>query len=95
MTKLLKKIDWSNLLIKELELIQKILTIKFGLVATIKLLLPQRKSLVKDFEFNLTKLREFFLDNNAGIKIYRDRIVVKPYGFPKFLNLDMTARFSG
>ena len=36
---------------------------------------------VKDTDFNLTDLREF-IDNNQGIKIYRDRIVVKPYGFP-------------
>lgn len=27
-------------------------------------------------------MREF-LDNNVGVKIYRDKIAVKPYGFPK------------
>jgi len=33
-------------------------------------------------DFKLSDLREF-LDNNAGVKIYRDNIAVKPYGFPK------------
>jgi len=33
-------------------------------------------------DFRLSDLREF-LDNNAGVKIYRDNIAVKPYGFPK------------
>ena len=33
-------------------------------------------------DFKLSDLREF-LDNNFGVKIYRDNIAVKPYGFPK------------
>lgn len=33
-------------------------------------------------DFKLSDLREF-LDNNYGVKIYRDNIAVKPYGFPK------------
>lgn len=32
--------------------------------------------------FSLKDLREF-LNNNAGVKVYRDQIAVKPYGFPK------------
>ena len=32
-------------------------------------------------ELKLTDLRSF-LDNNAGIKIYRDNFAVRPYGFP-------------
>lgn len=32
-------------------------------------------------DFKLKDLREF-LDNNMGVKIYRDGIAVKPYGFP-------------
>lgn len=32
-------------------------------------------------DFRLKDLREF-LDNNMGVKIYRDNIAVKPYGFP-------------
>jgi signal transduction histidine kinase len=79
----IEKIEWSNLLtrtgIDTTNLIDN--KIRSGSV-TIKLYFFLRESAsVKDFEFNLTKLREF-LDNNAGIKIYRDRIVVKPYGFP-------------
>ncbi|MCB0462358.1 MAG: ATP-binding protein, partial [Flavobacteriaceae bacterium] len=79
----IEKIEWSNLLtrtgIDTTNLIEN--KIRSG-SATIKLYFFLRESAsVKDFEFNLTKLREF-LDNNAGIKIYRDRIVVKPYGFP-------------
>jgi signal transduction histidine kinase len=37
---------------------------------------------VRDSTFSLGDLTDF-LDNNAGIKIYRDKISVKPYGFPK------------
>lgn len=33
-------------------------------------------------DFKLSDLREF-LDNNYGVKIYRDNVAVKPYGFPK------------
>lgn len=80
---IIEKIEWSNLLtrtgIDSSNLINN--QIKSGSM-TIKLYFFLRESAsVKDFDFNLTKLREF-LDNNAGIKIYRDRIVVKPYGFP-------------
>lgn len=37
---------------------------------------------VVGMDFQLKDLREF-LDNNYGVKIYRDNIAVKPYGFPK------------
>lgn len=49
---------------------------------TIKLLffLRQAASLTGT-SFRLEDLRNF-LDNNAGIKIYRDNFAVKPYGFP-------------
>ncbi|MBB1644946.1 hypothetical protein A9970_13385 [Sphingobacterium sp. UME9] len=33
-------------------------------------------------DFKLKDLRNF-LDNNYGVKIYRDNVAVKPYGFPK------------
>ncbi|SNR68612.1 sensor histidine kinase [Lutibacter flavus] len=79
----IEKIEWSNLLART-GINKSILNnnkIRSGSM-TIKLYFFLRESAsVKDFDFNLTKLREF-LDNNAGIKIYRDRIVVKPYGFP-------------
>lgn len=80
---IIEKIEWSNLLtrtgIDSSNLIDN--QIRSGSM-TIKLYFFLRESAsVRDLDFNLTKLREF-LDNNAGIKIYRDRIVVKPYGFP-------------
>ncbi|AZA82142.1 hypothetical protein C1637_10075 [Chryseobacterium lactis] len=40
----------------------------------------QKSSLLSGSGFKLTDLRDF-LNNNSGIKIYRDDIVVKPYGF--------------
>lgn len=49
---------------------------------TLKLLFFLRESSsVLGTNFKISELREF-LDNNAGIKIYRDNIAVKPYGFP-------------
>lgn len=49
---------------------------------TVRLLFFLREGAsVKDQDFKLSDLREF-LDNNAGVKIYRDQIAVKPYGFP-------------
>lgn len=49
---------------------------------TLKLLFFLREAAsVSGTEFKISELREF-LDNNAGIKIYRDNIAVKPYGFP-------------
>jgi hypothetical protein len=49
---------------------------------TVRLLFFLREGAsVKDQNFKLSDLREF-LDNNAGVKIYRDQIAVKPYGFP-------------
>ena len=47
----------------------------------IKLLLyPRTKSLAEGTNFTLTELREY-IDKNIGVKIYRDNISVKPYGF--------------
>ena len=37
---------------------------------------------VAESDYSLSDLREF-LNNNNGVKIYRDLIAVKPYGFPK------------
>lgn len=44
------------------------------------LFFPRKSSLLEGTNFTLTDLREF-LDKNAGIKIYRDNISVKPYGY--------------
>ncbi|TXD81523.1 sensor histidine kinase [Subsaximicrobium wynnwilliamsii] len=79
----IEKIEWSNLLTRTGMDTSNLIDnqIRSGSM-TIKLYFFLREGAsVKDLDFNLTKLREF-LDNNAGIKIYRDRIVVKPYGFP-------------
>lgn len=49
---------------------------------SLKLLFFLREgSSIQGSDFKLSELREF-LDNNAGIKVYRDNIAVKPYGFP-------------
>lgn len=44
------------------------------------LFFPRKSSLLEGTDFTLTDLREF-LDKNAGVKIYRDNISVKPYGY--------------
>lgn len=41
---------------------------------------PRVASLLNGTSFTLSDLREF-LDKNAGVKIYRDNISVKPYGY--------------
>lgn len=50
---------------------------------TIKLLFFLREAAsIAGTDLKLKELRSF-LDNNSGIKIYRDNFAVKPYGFPK------------
>lgn len=50
---------------------------------TLKLsLYIQKTTLLSGTSFSLQDLRDF-LNDNSGIKIYRDNIVVKPYGFKK------------
>ncbi len=47
----------------------------------IKLLLyPRTKALAEGTSFSLSELREY-VDKNVGVKIYRDNISVKPYGY--------------
>ncbi|MCK5677579.1 MAG: sensor histidine kinase [Flavobacteriaceae bacterium] len=79
----IETVKWKNLITKSnLETISNVSDkLKCGPV-TLKLSFFLREAAsVDDMDFKLKELREF-LDNNAGIKIYRDRIVVKPYGFP-------------
>jgi hypothetical protein len=80
---IIEKIEWSNLLSVSGNNYATIgePKIKTGSMSIKLYFLLRESASVKDFDFNLKSLREF-LDNNAGIKIYRDRIVVKPYGFP-------------
>jgi signal transduction histidine kinase len=56
-------------------------TLKCGPIEVRLLLFLRESSSVVGTDFKLSDLREF-LDNNYGVKIYRDKIAVKPYGFP-------------
>lgn len=79
----LKSIKWQQLLSKVNKTEGQDITedLKCGPI-TLKLLFFLREAAsVHGTEFKISELREF-LDNNAGIKIYRDNIAVKPYGFP-------------
>ncbi len=40
----------------------------------------RKKGLLEDTQFSLSDLKEF-LSENYGVKLYRDNVVVKPYGF--------------
>jgi len=53
----------------------------FGKVQLTLLFYPREATILQGTEFRLSDLREF-LDKNAGVKIYRDNIRVKPYGNP-------------
>jgi len=79
----IQTIKWKNLITKfqksDTELVSE--DLRCGPV-TLKLLFFLREAAsVQGTDFKISELREF-LDNNAGIKIYRDNIAVKPYGFP-------------
>ncbi len=51
------------------------------------LLYPRTKSLIDGTIFSLSELREF-INKNVGVKIYRDNISVKPYGYVNELGGD-------
>lgn len=57
-------------------------TLKCGPVEVRLMFFLREGASVAGLDFRLSDLREF-LDNNAGVKVYRDQIAVKPYGFPK------------
>lgn len=79
-------IEWDQLLqrdntiISETSLHEKL---SCGPVSITLLFYPRDSSMIDGTGFKLSDLREF-LDRNAGIKIYRDNIRVKPYGNPKY-----------
>lgn len=56
--------------------------LKCGPIEVRLLFFLREGSSVLNTDFKLSDLKEF-LDNNNGVKIYRDNIAVKPYGFPK------------
>ncbi len=76
-------IQWQNLLQKmqknDSEEVSE--DLRCGPVSLKLLFFLREAASVAGTDFKLSELREF-LDNNAGVKIYRDNIAVKPYGFP-------------
>lgn len=77
-------IKWKNLLTKvfKTDIPENVSEdLRCGPVSIKLLFFLREGSSVQGTDFKLSELREF-LDNNAGIKIYRDNIAVKPYGFP-------------
>lgn len=54
----------------------------FGPVQLVLMFYPRQADTLEGTHLSLSDLREF-LDKNAGIKIYRDSIRVKPYGNPE------------
>lgn len=57
-------------------------SLKCGPLEVRLLFFLREQSSIIGTDFKLRDLREF-LDNNFGVKIYRDNVAVKPYGFPK------------
>jgi hypothetical protein len=76
-------IDWRQLIQKSgMDNGKQSESPRFGPVKLILLFYAREAGSLEGTEFRLADLREF-LDKNAGIKIYRDNIRVKPYGDPK------------
>lgn len=76
-------IDWRQLIQKSgMDNGEQSESPRFGPVKLILLFYPREARSLEGTKFRLADLREF-LDKNAGIKIYRDNIRVKPYGNPK------------
>lgn len=77
-------IKWKNLVQRTLDYsVTEISEIpRFGPVKVTLLFYPRVSKILEGTPLRLSDLREF-LDKNAGIKIYRDNIRVKPYGNPK------------
>ncbi len=77
-------IKWQNLLTKvyKSDIPENISDdLRCGPISLKLLFFLREGSSVQGTDFKLSELRDF-LDNNAGIKVYRDNIAVKPYGFP-------------
>jgi two-component sensor histidine kinase len=78
-----EKIAWNTLMQKVIDPFDYPFTERLlcGPVKIRLLLYPRTKALAEGTKFTLTELREY-IDKNVGVKIYRDNISVKPYGFP-------------
>lgn len=75
-------ISWQNLMQKVIDPFNYAFTDKLlcGPVKIKLLLYPRTKALAEGTDFTLTELREY-VNKNVGVKIYRDNISVKPYGY--------------
>ena len=75
-------ISWQNLMQKVIDPFNYDFTDKLlcGPVKIRLLLYPRTKALADGTDFTLTELREY-VNKNVGVKIYRDQISVKPYGY--------------
>jgi len=80
---LVQTIKWQQLLTKIYKTENQEFSddLKCGPVSLKLLFFLREAASVQGTEFKISELREF-LDNNAGVKIYRDNFAVKPYGFP-------------
>ncbi len=82
-----KSISWTSLIqqkdnfLKDIKKIPTKKELKCGPVEFQLLFYPREASMIEGTGFKLGQLQEY-LDENNGIKIYRDNISVKPYGFP-------------
>src|SRR5690606_12806193 len=75
-------IDWKSLMLKvtdpfEYEFSEQL---QCGPIRVKLLLYPRTKALADGMNLTLKDLKDF-IDNNVGVKIYRDNISVKPYGY--------------
>lgn len=75
-------ISWQSLMQKVIDPFNYDFTDKLlcGPVKIKLLLYPRTKALADGTDFTLTELREY-VNKNIGVKIYRDKISVKPYGY--------------
>jgi signal transduction histidine kinase len=78
------KIEWGNLIHKDQTSTDEEISPvpKIGPLVVNLLFYPRKAETVEGTDFRLSDLREF-LDKNAGVKIYRDNVRVKPYGNPQ------------
>lgn len=77
-----KTIDWKSLMLKVIDPFEYEFSesLKCGPVKVKLLLYPRTKALAEGVNLTLKDLKHF-IDSNVGVKIYRDNISVKPYGY--------------
>jgi signal transduction histidine kinase len=76
------RVQWSQLVQRNLKRGEATKAPLTGPVRIVLLFYPRKASFLRGTEFHLGDLREF-LDRNAGVRIYRDEIRVRPYGDPR------------